>query len=172
MKLYKKLVILIATGSLISCGNLVLKEGDIAVKYNDKMVTEQKKIIAVHNIYNERSYNASIDSVDLLYNNLVSQIKSSIEVIKKMGAFKQDSSMKVSCLNYFDEYLNVANNEYYELTKWYKTPYDSLNYDAEVARIDSTIKAGDEKIENYRLSFEAVQKAWGYRHNVRILDSE
>lgn len=158
-----KIFYLLISFFLLSCSS----ERKEAVEYNDKIISEQNKIIektidftASLQIRNARM----IDSFRLI---LISQIDQSIEEISKMDSFEGYDSLRLAALDLFNFYKRVYENEFKEMVQIITKDSLSITEDDIIRHNILTRKIKNEEI-SYDNNFQKAQQSFAKKYNLNI----
>jgi hypothetical protein len=154
---------LFVSAILVSCGPTT----DNAIAYNDALVNQQKKVLQKESVLIEIISKNKPDKLDSSYNDLLTQIKESIDVVKKMEAFDGKTDMKDAVLNVLEAYKDAAENDYSEMINLAKTPDTLYTQETDNKVIDLSKKI-DDKLNTAVDTFIAKQKEFAEKYKFEL----
>lgn len=134
-----------------------------AIKYNDSLVDEQKKVIKAEDALILVISQNTPEKLDEALNGLVNQIAASEEAVSKMEAFDGKTDYKDAALSLFKAYKTAAKKEYPKIVKIAKTPNDAYTQkmDDQLMKLSKEV---DEKLNKEIEAFVAKQKEFSSKY--------
>jgi len=154
---------LFVSAILVSCGPTT----DDAIKYNDALVDQQKKVLQKESALIEVISKNTPDKLESSYNDLLNQIKESAEIVQKMEAFDGKTDMKDAVLKVFEAYKNAAENDYIEMINLAKTP-DALYTQETDDKVIDLSKKIDDKLNKAVDAFIVKQKEFAEKYKFEL----
>lgn len=162
-----KIIYLLISFFLISCSS----ERKEAIEYNDKIISEQNKIIEkaidFTSSFETRNYR-KIDSIRLI---LLLQIDKSIGEISKMQSFEGYDSLRLAALDLFNFYKKVYENEFKEITQIITKDSLEITEDDIIKHNILTRKIKNEEI-SYDNNFQKAQQSFAKKYHLNITRNE
>ena len=158
---------LFVSAILVSCGPTT----NDAIKYNDALVDQQKKVLQKESVLIEGISKNMPDKLDSSYNDLLSQIKESIDVVQKMDAFDGKTEMKDAALKVFEAYKDAAENDYAKMIKLAKTPDTLYTQETDNKVIDLSKKI-DDKLNKAVDAFIEKQNEFAKKYKFELTATE
>ncbi len=149
----------------VSCGPT--KED--AIKYNDKIISEQRKVVDKENDLTRyiKSGTLTNDKLDENYNNLSKQVGESIDAVNKIEAFDGKTDLKDATLQFFSVYKSVIGKEYKEWILNLKTPLDKV--DQKVLDEETYIvKTINDKLDEAHNIYKTAQNNFAAKYKFEI----
>ena len=155
-----------AMAMFISCGN-----SDDAIKYNDSLVDLQTRVFEKESLLIDAMNKNTIDKIDPLYKDLLTQIDKASDTIEKIGKFDGKTEMKDAAKKVLATYRTVATNEYPEIIRIAKMP-DSLYSPAEENKSIDLRKKIDDELDKAVNDFLEIQKSFSVKYKFEISTAE
>lgn len=138
-----------------------------AADYNDKIMSEQKKVVQKYDELLETYDTYVASKMDNALLEFESQVDESIAKIQEVEPISGGETLKNSVLEYLDVYKNVAKNDAQELVRMYKVPENEftgemrVQWDTKYKEVDTRLKAADKKLL-------AIQSAFAQDFNLKL----
>ena len=97
-----------------------------AIKYNDAIITEQRKVVEKENDLTG-AIKGNAPDLDGILKKLSAQVDESTAIVTKMESFDKKTDFKDATLKLFAVYKDVADNEYKAWLLNLKTPIDKVD---------------------------------------------
>jgi hypothetical protein len=149
----------------VSCG----PSKEDAIKYNDKIIYEQRKVVDSENDFIRyiKTGTISNDKLDENYNSLSKQVEESIAIVNKIDAFDGKTDLKDATLQFFSVYKSVVDKEYKEWVLNLKTPLDQV--DQKVMDEEKLIvKTINNKLDNANSIYKIAQNNFAVKYKFEI----
>jgi uncharacterized coiled-coil protein SlyX len=137
-----------------------------AIKYNDAIITEQRKVVDKENELTG-AIKSNAGNLDEILAGLTKQTEESIAVVTKMEDFDKKSDFKDAALKLFNVYKDVAAVEYKAWLANLKTPIDQVN-DQVLAEETELVKKINEKIDKALGDFTKAQEDFAAKYKFEI----
>lgn len=154
-------LLLLATAS---CGG---GRGD-AVRYNNKIVDEQSKIIKLI----LRLRDVTPGGKEALRQQVVVQSRASAAVVRKMDGFRGDNGLRDAAVRMFDKYASAFENEYKRMMELEAKATTGEVTEAEKTEYDEIAQKFNDMEKDYEEPFLEAQKKFARKNNMRISDSK
>lgn len=140
-----------------------------AIKYNDKIINEQSKIIKL-TLDMVAMMDKDLEKSKQLREDIVKQCVSSVKVIEDMEPFDGDGKLRAAGLDLFNFYKKVYSNEY-------KTMFDILDKGENITEEDITVIQDMQTsvtLEESKLdaAFKKAQQDFAKKYGFEIAPSE
>lgn len=142
-----------------------------AVEYNDKIISEQNKIIEKSIGFISSFETSNYSLIDSLRLELISQIENSIKELEKMQDFEGNDSLRQSALDLYKFYKQVYENEFKEITQIITKDSLQITEDDIIKHNILTRKIKNEEIK-YDNNFQKAQQSFAKKYNLNILRNE
>jgi len=156
---------LICVMFFVSCG----PTKDDAIKYNDKIINAQRKVVDKENDLLRYIKSGSIKNamLDEKYDSLAKQLKESTEAVNTIDAFDGKTDFKDATLKFFSVYKSVVDKEYKDWMTNLKTPEDMVDQKVldEEKYLVATI---NEKLDNAHSEFKLAQNNFAVKYKFEI----
>lgn len=151
----------------ISCSS----ERKEAIEYNDKIISEQNKIIEKAIDFTSSFETRNYGMIDSIRQILLLQIDKAIGEVSKMDSFEGYDSLRLAALDLFNFYKKVYENEFKEITQIITKDSLSISEDDIIRHNILTRKIKNEEI-TYDNNFQKAQQSFAKKYNLNINRNE
>jgi len=137
-----------------------------AIKYNDAIITEQRKVVDKENELTGAIKN-NAPNLDQILEGLLKQVEESTAAVTKMEDFDKKSDFKDAALKLFAVYKDVATIEYKAWLANLKTPIEKVD-DKVLAEETELVKKINEKIDKALGEFTKAQDDFAAKYKFEI----
>ncbi len=168
------LVIIILVCGIIACDQPAVKGRNgvtykSAVQYNDYIVGRQAKLIQ-HVLDFAKAAENDLDSAEKMLDLYTGETARTVEEIKGMPPYKEDSSLREAAVRSFGFYKNVFQNDYSRIITIKKKGVDMTNEDIEeMKKIVDKITRDEEGFDK---SFHNAQKNFADKNHMKLIENE
>lgn len=156
------LIVLLSTVSLIVHAQTKFEE---PIAYNDFIVEEQTKIGEQILAFMDEFSAGTYESTMAKHAELLAQIKSSIQAIDHLDAFKGNTRLKTASLSLFKFYLSICEKEYARMAELLFSEDYSEDDQKELMRLADEVAA---KEVAYDSEFELAQTEFANEHGISL----
>jgi hypothetical protein len=137
-----------------------------AIKYNDSIITEQRKVVDKENELTGAIKN-NAGNLDEILAGLSKQVEESTAAVTKMEDFDKKSDFKDAALKLFAAYKDVASNEYKAWLLNLKTPAEQVD-DKVLDEEKVLVQKINEKIDKALGDFTKAQEDFAAKYKFEI----
>lgn len=142
-----------------------------AIEYNDKIISEQNKIIEKAIIFTSSFETRNFTIIDSNRLQLLSQIETAIEELSKMQSFDGNDSLRLAALDLFNFYKKVYENEFKEITQIITKDSLEITEDDIIRHNILTRKIKNDEI-TFDNNFQKAQQNFARQYNLNIQRNE
>lgn len=150
-----------AIAMMSSCG----PTADDAVTYNNAIVQELDRVMMADSVIASMEQDKAV--MDATEKNLIAQLNSAIETIKKNGGFDKGTELMDAAMNYLTSYKSVAETIYKEMIEINSKPLEKLTEDDD-ARYKELQDMCNTKMEKVSDQFDSIQKVFAEKYKFEI----
>lgn len=163
-----KLTLALFTLAFLLLQSCNLNKTTSAVEYNDKIITEQTKVIQL-TLDMINYIETDLAKCEELRLEIVKQCEKSIGIIEKMEPFDGDSQLKNAALDLFKFYKQTYSVEYKKLIEILNKGEEITQEDiTEITDISTDIEKKEVDLED---KFEVAQNAFAKKYNIQIQEN-
>ncbi|MBN2756061.1 MAG: hypothetical protein JXR51_02715 [Bacteroidales bacterium] len=164
-----KKVMFISLGILMSFIFSCTPSVEEAMKYNNKITTEQTKISEKIEILNDSYDNYIAEEMKLAHKSALDQTLKGINEIQKLEAFDSDTMFKNSALHLFNVYKEVLENEHKRIIELLILPDDRYGK-PEIKEFEILRNQSIDKVDKEVNKLIKVQEEFSKKYNFVIED--
>lgn len=139
-----------------------------ATEYNDYIVDRQMTLMKRVMSFSQMAQ-INLDSAANMLDGFVKETSTMVKEIKGMPPYKGDSTLRDASANLFGFYRKIFDNEYRDILQLRKEQ-DGTSVEIQ-DRIEALVKGIEDEEKGYDRSFQAAQKAFAAKNNMRIIEN-
>lgn len=155
--------LIIITLLFFACNRTAEKAAD----YNDKIINLQRQVIEDVNEMDSTLVDYNSEEMEIAHLELKTEIRKSLQNLKSVGAFRNDSSLYIAAEDLFLFYKKISDNQYQQLIEIMETP-DSLYTLEDQQRalaIEDTIR---DAFDQHHEEFASAQQKFSEKYRLTI----